>query len=69
MTPDAASSPHSLATASGLLLGALGGAMAAGALLGWILGVWDIGLLIGAVAGIPLGVLAVYVVYSRAQNR
>jgi predicted lipid-binding transport protein (Tim44 family) len=69
MTPDAASSPHSLATASGLLLGALGGAMAAGALLGWTLGVWDIGLLIGAVAGIPLGVLAVYVVYSRAQNR
>ena len=28
MTPDAASSPHSLATASGLLLGALGAAMA-----------------------------------------
>ena len=26
MTPDAASSPHSLATASGLLLGALGAA-------------------------------------------
>ena len=66
MTPDAASSPHSLATASGLLLGALGAAMGAGALLGWIFGGWDIGLLIGAVAGIPLGVLAVYSVYSRA---
>jgi hypothetical protein len=68
MTPDAASSPHSLASASGLLLGALGGAMGAGALLGWIFGAWDIGLLIGAVAGIPLGVLAVYLVYARAEG-
>jgi hypothetical protein len=65
MTPDAASSPHSLATASGLLLGALGATMGAGALLGWIAGAWEIGLLLGAVAGIPLGVLAVYLVYSR----
>jgi hypothetical protein len=68
MTPDAASSPHSLATASGLLLGALGAAMAAGALVGWIFGGWGIGLLIGAVVGIPLGVLAVYVVYSREET-
>ena len=68
MTPDAASSPHSLATASGLLLGALGAAMGVGALLGWALGDWGIGLLLGAVAGIPLGVLVVYVVYSR-QDR
>jgi len=68
MTPDAASSPHSLATASGLLLSALGVAMAAGALLGWIFGAWDIGLLVGAAAGIPLGVLAVYLVYSRAES-
>ena len=59
MTPDAASSPHSLATASGLLLGAL---------VGWIFGEWGIGLLIGAVAGIPLGVASVYVVYSRAES-
>jgi hypothetical protein len=66
MTPDAASSPHSLATASGLLLGALGAAMALGALLGWALGSWGIGLLIGAVLGIPLGVVVVYVVYGRS---
>ena len=65
MTPQAASSPHSLATASGLLLGALALSMGVGALLGWVLGGWEIGLLIGAVAGIPLGVLFVYVVYSR----
>ena len=66
MTPDAASSPHSLASASGLLLGALGLAMALGALVGWLLGDWAIGLLIGAVLGIPLGVVTVYTVYSRA---
>jgi len=65
MTPQAASSPHSLATASGLLLGALALSMGVGALLGWVLGGWEIGLLIGAVAGIPLGVLLVYIVYSR----
>jgi uncharacterized membrane protein len=65
MTPGAASSPHSLATASGLLLGSLGAAMAVGALLGWAAGSWDVGVLIGAVVGIPLGVLIVYLVYSR----
>ena len=68
MTPDAASSPHSLATASGLLLGSLGAAMGAGALVGSIFGAWGIGLLVGAVVGIPLGVLAVYLVYSRAER-
>jgi hypothetical protein len=68
MTPDAASSPHSLATASGLLLGALGLAMAAGFLVGWAAGDWQIGLLVGAVAGIPLGVATVYVVYGRADR-
>ena len=56
MTPDTASSPHSLATASGLLLGTLGAAMALGAGVGWMLGAPDIGLLLGAVAGIPLGI-------------
>jgi hypothetical protein len=66
MTPDAASSPHSLASATGLLLGALGAAMGAGALVGLAFGEWGIGLLIGAVVGIPLGVLVVYVVYSRS---
>jgi uncharacterized membrane protein len=65
MTPDAASSPHSLATASGLLLGSLGAAMAVGALVGWAVGSWDVGLLVGAVAGIPLGVAVVYLVYSK----
>jgi hypothetical protein len=68
MTPDAASSPHSLATASGLLLGALGAAMAIGFLVGWAAGGWQIGLLVGAVAGIPLGVATVYLVYSRAEE-
>lgn len=66
MTPDAAASPHSLATASGLLLGSLAVSMAVGAGLGWALGGWGIGLLIGAVAGIPLAVGVVYLVYSRA---
>jgi hypothetical protein len=65
MTPDAAASPHSLATASGLLLGTLAAAMALGALVGWVAGSWGIGLLIGAVLGIPLAVLVVYLVYSR----
>jgi hypothetical protein len=65
MTPDAASSPHSLATASGLLLGALGAAMVVGALIGYALGSWSVGLLVGAVVGIPLGVAVVYLVYSR----
>ncbi|MGH3078765.1 MAG: hypothetical protein ACRDPZ_11365 [Gaiellaceae bacterium] len=68
MTPDAAASPHSLATASGLLLGSLGLAMAVGALVGWALGSWGIGLLVGALAGIPLGVAAVYVVYSKQAS-
>lgn len=68
MTPDAAPSPHSLATASGLLLGALGAAMLVGALVGWIFGAAAIGLLIGAVVGIPLGVLVVYQVYGRASS-
>ena len=66
MTPDAASSPHSLASASGLLIGALAAAMGVGALLGWAFGAWGIGLLVGALAGIPLGVVAVYMVYARA---
>lgn len=68
MTPDAAPSPHSLATASGLLLGSLGAAMAVGTLVGWPLGSWGVGLLVGAVAGIPLGVGVVYLVYSRSEG-
>jgi hypothetical protein len=68
MTPDTASSPHSLATASGLILGTLAAAMALGALVGWALGFWEIGLLIGAIVGIPLGALVVYQVYGRSGN-
>ena len=68
MTPDAAPSPHSLATASGLLLGALGAAMLVGALVGWMFGAASIGLLVGAVLGIPLGTLVVYQVYGRARK-
>ena len=67
MTPDAASSPHSLATASGLLLGTLAAAMALGALVGWALGSAGIGLLVGALLGIPLGVGVVYKVYGRSS--
>jgi F0F1-type ATP synthase assembly protein I len=68
MTPDAASSPHSLATASGLLLGTLAAAMLIGALVGWALGSSGIGLLVGALLGIPLGVLVVYQVYGRSAK-
>jgi F0F1-type ATP synthase assembly protein I len=68
MTPDAAPSPHSLATASGLLLGALAAAMIVGALVGWTLGSAGIGLLVGALVGIPLGVLVVYQVYGRSAR-
>jgi hypothetical protein len=64
MAPDAAS-PHSLATASGLLLGTMSAAMLVGALVGWAAGSWSIGLLLGAVVGIPLSVLVVYLVYSK----
>jgi hypothetical protein len=67
MTPDTASSPHSLATASGLLLGTLAAAMALGAVVGWALGAAGLGLLIGAMVGIPLGALVVYQVYGRAK--
>jgi hypothetical protein len=68
MAGAAPSSPHSLATASGLLLGSMGLAMVVGALLGWVFGSWGIGLLIGAIVGIPLAVGVVYVVYARAGS-
>lgn len=58
-------SPHSLATASGLLLGTTVAAMFVGALLGAAFGSWGIGLLVGAIVGIPLSVLVVYRVYAR----
>ena len=68
MTPDAAPSPHSLATASGLLLGTLVAAMALGALVGWALGAGGLGLLVGAMVGIPLGALVGYQVYGRSPT-
>jgi hypothetical protein len=68
MTPDAASSPHTLATASGLLLGTLAAAMTLGALIGWAVGSWGVGLLVGAIVGIPLGAAVVYQVYGRSQT-
>jgi hypothetical protein len=64
MAAATASSPQSLATASGLLLGTTGAAMAVGGLLGWAFGSWGIGLLVGALVGIPLAVFVVYKVYS-----
>lgn len=68
MAASAPSSPHSLATASGLLLGTVGLAMAVGTLLGWVVGSAGIGLLVGAIAGIPLSIVVVYAVYSRAGS-
>ena len=68
MTPDTAPSPHSLATASGLLLGTLAAAMALGAIIGWAVGSGGLGLLVGALVGIPLGALVVYQVFGRGQN-
>lgn len=58
------SSPHSLATASGLLLGTTAAAMGVGALVGWALGGAALGLLVGAIVGIPLSVGVVYRVYA-----
>jgi F0F1-type ATP synthase assembly protein I len=68
MAAAASSSPHSLATASGLLLGSLVLAMLVGAFLGWLLGSAGIGLLVGAIVGIPLATAVVYGVYSRAGS-
>jgi len=60
-----APSPHSLATASGLLLGTTGASIAVGALVGWLLGSAGIGFLVGALVGIPLAIFVVYKVYAR----
>jgi F0F1-type ATP synthase assembly protein I len=59
------SSPHSLATASGLLLGTTSASIGVGALIGWLLGSAAIGFLVGAIVGIPLAILVVYRVYAR----
>ena len=66
MAAPAPSSPHSLATASGLLLGTTAAAMIVGAVIGGLSGSAGIGLLIGALVGIPLAVFVVYKVYSRS---
>jgi hypothetical protein len=65
MAAAASSPPHSLATASGLLLGTTALSMAAGALIGWAVGGWGIGLLVGMLVGIPLAVSVIYLVYGR----
>lgn len=64
----APATPHSLATASGLLLGTTGASMAVGALVGALLGSWGLGLLAGAIAGIPLSIFVVYRVYSGSSG-
>jgi len=64
---DQGPSPHSLATASGLMLGTVGAAMLVGALLGWAAGSWGLGLLLGAIAGIPLAAFLVYKVYAGGR--
>jgi len=68
MAAATSASPHSLATASGLLLGTTGLSMAVGTLLGWVFGSAGVGLLIGAIVGIPLAIAVVYRVYSRAGS-
>ena len=68
MAAATSASPHSLATASGLLLGTTALSMAVGALVGWLLGGAGIGLLIGAIVGIPLAVAVVYRVYTRTGS-
>ena len=59
-----AATPHSLATASGLLLGTTAVCMALGALIGWAAGSAGVCLLVGAIVGIPASVAVVYKVYS-----
>ena len=68
MAAAASSSPHSLGTASGLLLGSMALAMLVGAFLGWLVGSAGIGLLVGAIVGIPLAIAVVYSVYSRSGS-
>jgi hypothetical protein len=68
MAAATAPSPQSLATASGLLLGTTGAAMAVGGVLGWALGSWGLGLLVGAIVGIPLAVFVVYKVYTGSAT-
>lgn len=60
--------PHSLATASGLLLGAVLFASLIGLLIGWVIDATGIGLLFGVVLGIPLGIVLVYRVYSGSEQ-
>lgn len=65
---ETAGTPHSLATASGLLLGTTGACMGAGALVGWAAGSWGLGLLGGAIVGIPAAIAVVYRVYSGPRE-
>jgi hypothetical protein len=64
MVASSPTEPHSLATASGLLIGTVGASMGVGAFVGWVAGSGGLGLLVGAIVGIPLAVFVVYKVYS-----
>lgn len=65
MAAATAASPHSLASAAGLLLGGTAASVAVCTLVGWAAGSWGIGLLVGMLAGIPLGIALVYLVYGK----
>lgn len=65
---ETAATPHSLATASGLLFGTTGACMAAGTLVGWAAGSWGLGLLGGAIVGIPAAIGVVYKVYTGTRE-
>lgn len=64
MVASSPTDPHSLASASGLLLGTLVAVMGVGAVIGWLVGAGPLGLLVGAIVGIPLAVGVVYKVYA-----
>jgi hypothetical protein len=61
---ETATTTHSLATASGLLIGTTAACMGAGAVIGGVAGSWGIGLLCGAIVGIPASIAVVYKVYT-----
>ena len=56
------------AAAGALLATTTGASVGVGTLIGWAAGSWTFGALGGAVAGIPLGVLAVYLRYRDALS-
>ena len=65
MAADTPSPPHSLATASGLLIGTILFVTLIGLLIGWVIDAAGLGLLFGVFVGIPVGIFVVYRVFSR----